>query len=348
MANSRNHGLHNVLAIGLVGAALTLTGCGGGGGGGSDSKTTTTTTTTAAYEAPGACSEAQLHHGCAYGFCNATNNTCQCMPNYGGSDGDCSKPTAQKKMTFYMYRMQDDRNFTWANDDLASLSGVTWYLHNEVVVQSCPRKFDITRVLRLKVTMFNTPKMFDVRKGMFGQFATFDSGFCHECMDEIFSKYGFVVGCETPGASEVYNYGGFLPIWYSLPGVCPSQPFNKKTKACEAREPGGQCDNPDGRDDCTWKYDYAGEVKIEELYDKGFDYKEFCAKGGKEYDVGIDAGVQLSFWNDKKNPQRNAQRVQHLREVFQAKYPDTPDLPEPWCDWAVQPPIASKGSELVV
>uniref|UniRef100_A0A7S4RAG8 EGF-like domain-containing protein n=1 Tax=Alexandrium monilatum TaxID=311494 RepID=A0A7S4RAG8_9DINO len=331
---------------------LALQGCGGGGGGSGTTTAAPTTTSTKPYVAPGQCSDTQRKGGCAGGFCNEADGSCQCFPNYDKIGDSCVQPAKPKPFSFYMYRAQDDRNFNWANDDLASLSGAVWYLHNEVVIQSCPRHYSITRLIRLNVTVHNTDAMFAVRKSLFGPFATFDSLGCHNCQEEIFSKWGYVVGCQIPGAADNYTWAGYKPVWYSLPGECPSKDVDHKTPKCKKDEPGGQCLTPDGSSTCTWNYTNAGEVKIDELYGPGFSYSEFCAKlGGQnipgEYDRNQDKGkLGITFWNDRDSKVKNAQRVEAVRAIFKKKYPDMPDLPEPWCDWGSPPP--SLRSEKVV
>lgn len=338
--------------LALVGTSLY--GCGGGGGDtpsptptpGTPTPpptTATTTTTKVPYHIDGECSDAQRKTGCASGFCN-NDSTCECLANYMEEKDEngataCAKPGQQNAITFYMYRAQDDHDYKdWSNDDLASLSGAVWYLHNEVVVQSCPRKFDITRVIRLKVTMRNTDKLYPERKSMFGPFAIFDSGACHTCEDDYYNKLGYVVGCQTPGASDKYTYNGYPPIWYSLPGECPSEAFVNKTFFCKVKHAGGQCSlkrKPDGSS-CTFTYEEAGSVGIAELYGNNFDYPAYCAEGTdvREYDPATDKGNHgMDFWNGKDDVVANAKRVEVLRTFFKKKYPKMPELPEPWCDW---------------
>merc|ERR1719333_962162 len=51
--------------------------------------------------------------------------------------------------TFYMYRVTGAKDWPIENVNAASLGGVLWYLHNEVIVER-PRKFGITRIRRFK------------------------------------------------------------------------------------------------------------------------------------------------------------------------------------------------------
>lgn len=292
----------------------------------------------------------QRKRGCANGFCNGTDGSCHCLANYDpaaegaeGSAGSCARPRAPRNMSFYMYRAQDNTTYDLANDNLGSLSGVMWYLHNEVVVQSCPRLNNITSVRRVLVTVLNPEVVFSERKSLFGPFADFNDQGCHSCVEDVFSKYGYNVGCQFPASAEHYEWAGYKPSWYSLPGQCPSLPTAKKTAKCREDEPGGQCGTPTGNASCTWTYADAGSVEVEELYGPDFDYAGYCAKlGGSgvpgEYDRNTDSGkFGVSFWDGKLDGQRNAHRTEALRALFQAKYPEEPELPEPSCDWDSTP-----------
>merc|ERR1712161_120540 len=63
----------------------------------------------------------------------------------------CGESSANTR-TMYMYRAQSDSEYPMENVNMADLPGVLWYLHHEVVTM-CPRKNDITRILRMKVTL---------------------------------------------------------------------------------------------------------------------------------------------------------------------------------------------------
>jgi len=210
------------------------------------------------------------------------------------------------KLSFYMYRAQNDHDYPFENVNAADLAGVMSYLHNEVVGMT-PRKFNITRVLRLKVTMQNTQKMVDALRNPFSPFVAFDSGKCTvmNC-DSVWNKFGFVVGCQNFNR-DVANYVRESPepttvsmrrlhtgsdrglqggVWYSLPGPCPDQVNAHKSEECRARMPGGRCQSQfvDGSRDCTYTSEYAGEVRLDELSgilneDKGFrTYEDFWKK----------------------------------------------------------------------
>merc|ERR1712110_693139 len=69
--------------------------------------------------------------------------------------------------TFYMYRAQDDSNYHDENVNAADLAGVLWYFHHEVVI-ACPRKFGITRIRRLRVTVKNTCDLYSAEGTQFG------------------------------------------------------------------------------------------------------------------------------------------------------------------------------------
>jgi len=148
-----------------------------------------------------------------------------------------------KEFTFYLYRAQDDHNYGRdENVNAANLAGVLWYLHHEVVM-TCPRKFGITRLRRLLVTMRNTCDLYKDTKSQFGPYSAFDSGRCGvKGCEKAYEKYGNVIGCQH----IPYNTGLFAAYceqpncgyaqWYSFPGTCLTEPWGVKTKKMPRRQ----------------------------------------------------------------------------------------------------------------
>lgn len=273
----------------------------------------------------GPCSDLQIVHGCAAGFCSASGE-CQCIPNYDQlSASTCAEPLSQHRMLFHVYRALGDANEDGDNSagsaTVFSMSGIMWHLHNSIVNKSCPRSFNVTRIVRLKATVFNTDKPFEQWKGQFGPFEHYVHGNCTspDCA-ETQKRYGSVVGClpwsEFMGGHSYGNTSQF----YSLPG------FNGQGIG----QSGGQCDNPNGTDSCTWDLQPAGEVRLDML--EGIsNYQSFCAAGGVEYFGPKDAGNGCSFWDNQSTVLANARRVTQLQQLFEHLYPNTA-LPEPTCD----------------
>jgi len=225
--------------------------------------------------------------------------------------------TTSEAMSFYMYRAQDDQNYLLENVNTATLAGVMWYLEKEVVRGYCPRHYNITRILRIRVTVQQPPGL----QHNFSRFVAFDKAKCTTpgC-DAYFQQHGYSVGCQRQlGTPYSPN-----PVWYSLPGSCPSVDYRAKTAVCRAAQPGGRCAAPTGAKDCTWSLQDAGEISLSEL--EGIpDYKTFCAAGGNEY--------LISFWDGRGSPAFNEARIKKAKGLFQSKFPDLPDLPDPECDW---------------
>jgi len=293
----------------------------------------------------GTCTEQQLQQGCAWDFCQ-NETACECIPNYVKVNGICERDTKPHKMTFYMYRAMDYQNYpSYANDDFANIPGVMWYLHNEAVGESgCPiPKFNISRVIRLKVTVFNTQASFNERHSQLYHVANFDKGAAAGTQNSIFDQKGYVVGCETPGGSSGYAIPGWKQWWASLPGPCPEKQFGQKTADCESKYPGGQCSNPDGTDRCTWTYEEAGEVTLSELVGIT-DWDAFCKKGCKMYDRRTDKGTcGMSFWDGLQSTTACLSRMQKLIQLFQSKYPNSASLPDALCDYTERPGTDAMG-----
>lgn len=225
-------------------------------------------------------------------------------------------------MSFYIYRAQSMANYP-LNEGLnvANLGGVLWYLHNEVAGH-CPRKFNVERVIRYKLTMKASDPLASAGRN-FDQFLQFDASKCTnpKCA-EVFNKYGYVAGCFV-NSQGVAAYPE--STWISLPGQCPFMTWDQKTPQCRAKEPGGMCEHPDGSRTCTYDLEFAGDVTMEEL--TGIqDYWQWC-KSHNEL-------TSISFWRGKTDKWWCEGRIERLQGLFYAKYPNLPaDLGQPRCDW---------------
>lgn len=254
-------------------------------------------------------------------------------------------------LTFYMYRAQSDQDYPLENVNAADLPGVMWYLHNEILV-SQPLKYNVTRILRFKVTMKNTQKMFEAYNTQFAPYVAYDGGVCTtpDCING-YKEYGYNVGCQLTSAG--YYFSDFQtgkgcrngvdcqPVWYSLPGACPNTPPIGKNGACATVEPGGRCRGPHlnqlGGFSCTYAYEMAGEVRLEELLglNVGESYADWVKKGGVEYDKGTGQGRYTTFWNWINDKDACRERVRKVAGLFLFKYPELPDtLGEPPCNFS--------------
>mmetsp|Transcript_12513 Transcript_12513/g.34504 ORF Transcript_12513/g.34504 Transcript_12513/m.34504 type:complete len:453 (-) Transcript_12513:68-1426(-) len=245
---------------------------------------------------------------------------------------------APGQMVFYMYRAQSSKDYPPVNINTADLNGVLWYLHNEIVGMT-PRKYEVKRILRFKVTVNNTEKLRNQVFHRFGAFVAFDSGRCTvPTCDQIWNQYGFVVGCQVIGAEKA-SYSRQAPcnpascqagIWYSLPGPCPTVDFTAKTDECKKALPGGECGSAavTGEADCTYHVEEAGAVDLDE-FSFITNYTGFIAEGRREYDALTDKGVNFSFWDGIRNQTRCTWRMNRLQLLFKCKYPDLPALLDP-------------------
>mmetsp|Transcript_116525 Transcript_116525/g.370631 ORF Transcript_116525/g.370631 Transcript_116525/m.370631 type:complete len:499 (-) Transcript_116525:329-1825(-) len=296
-------------------------------------------------------------------------------------------PPGPRAQTFYMYRAQSQASYPLENINTADLAGALWYLHNEVVVAT-PRKYKIDRVKRFMVTVKNTWEFWNAHKRQFSAFVAYDAGGCTTpvCKD-IYHQYGFVVGCQVQPLS-VAKYMGReqtnwqcragednckAPIWYSLPGACPAKGIPNgainpnsvdldvdqyKSPECTKRMPGGLCKagvtEPTGAPDCTYTYEDAGEIFLDELVGLQ-DYNQFwntsytqCMKDkaahvlptdhlclhNKEYDPITDTGVGTSFWAGKLDADKCTDRLDKARKLFKKNFPQFPEhLEEPACEF---------------
>jgi len=239
-------------------------------------------------------------------------------------------PATPQTFTFHMYRAQNNENYPFENVNAGNIAGVLRYLHDEVVI-ACPRKFQITRILRFKVTMRTTDTLFSRPPHVhFGPYVAFDKGQCTvpKC-SELWAKYGYAVGCQKQGTSVAQYSDG---VWYSVPGPCPSEDFRNKSLQCRQQEPGGQCPMPDGSHTCTWHAEAAGDISLDDL--TGIqNYNGRCAEGLIEYNPRTNNGSGTFFWNGKQDPTSCSQRQSLVLLLFKARYPQIPQLPDPECDW---------------
>jgi len=240
--------------------------------------------------------------------------------------------------TFYMYRVTGEENWPIENVNTASLGGVLWYLHNEVIVAR-PRKFGITRIRRFKVQVAGTRALEDIN-ATFGVRFAYDTQKCtgagpwaseEEC-NKQYNKYGYFVGCNSLGSypfpTAAKGYPNHYPeaVWYSLPK-------------------GGRCNGrPTGEANCTYSFTEAGDIAIDDLV--GIEDYASLPEQWKEYDINSDKGSGFSWWDHKFDDWACRQRWEAARELWARKYPDTArdeDLPAPSCDFKCsfysQPPL---------
>lgn len=281
--------------------------------------------------------------------------------NYEPSDTRLVERSEAPLQTFYMYRSQGPAgkySYPLENVNTASLGGVLWYLHNEIIF-TChgaggvlgsrdggsgilgERKFHITRILRFKVQYRATTPLY--RLGMnFSLLQAYDAGkatgpfrrFVSSGQGE-WSQFGYTIGCgrigEFPHNDWVSGKNYPDPIWYSLPGPCPSMDYHTATPACKKLEPGGHCPPgvvPTGEGNCTYQYEDAGEIDIDELAGitpKWPSRAEFCKECKTEGSEESKGGCGLDFWGDDIDDMaKNYEQVRKARKLFEKKYPDSP------------------------
>jgi len=218
---------------------------------------------------------------------------------------------ARKVHTFYLYRAMNDYTYPIGNENMGNLPGVMWYLSNEVMPR-CPKRYNIQRIKRIKVHYKATSELFD--RGMnFGVRYSYDAGKCTGSNTRLmgscnrtWDRFGYVLGCNKftshypwPIVDTVYPDG----VWYGLPIE-------------------GRCDHPTGEWNCTWSYEDAGEVMLEELEQNVTGYGYCCG------------GNCTGFWDGRFLSSFCDRRLQQTYDLFAAKYPDMPrDLPVPDCDF---------------
>jgi hypothetical protein len=227
---------------------------------------------------------------------------------------------------FYMYRatargMLDKHNLGDVNT--GNLEGVIWYLANEIVTNygqgpRCPRRFNISEIHRLRVRVKATEEL--VKEGMhYGVRFAYDQGKCEGrcfpdnlCTGEAdcvahYDKYGYVVGCNKfadkypfPDQDTAAPQG----VWYALPS-------------------GGRCHGkPTGNKDCTWSFEHAGMITLEDLEGLSPGNSNCCK------------GSCTDFWHGFHDIGATSNRVQQVLKVFETRYPSMPrELAAPLCDF---------------
>mmetsp|Transcript_66786 Transcript_66786/g.145094 ORF Transcript_66786/g.145094 Transcript_66786/m.145094 type:complete len:368 (+) Transcript_66786:1560-2663(+) len=236
-----------------------------------------------------------------------------------------ARASSAPTVTTYLYRAQSDEEYPPTNQNMANLAGVMWYLHHEIVNNRYERRFRKTRIQRFKVKMRATQPLLD--HGMhYGVRFAFDRGQCtgpYDCQ-EAFNYFGYFVGCNRVDEFPTQQWAGkvYYPdaIWFSLPGACSLKRFWEATPECVSKDPGGFCEEPTGSGTCTYSYESAGEISIDEL--EGIDsFAEFVSRGGWEYNNETDQGVHMHFWDGLKDTDACQTRMEKAAELFDTKYP---------------------------
>eukprot|EP00441_Pelagodinium_beii_P006471 CAMPEP_0197701328 /NCGR_PEP_ID=MMETSP1338-20131121/123061_1 /TAXON_ID=43686 ORGANISM="Pelagodinium beii, Strain RCC1491" /NCGR_SAMPLE_ID=MMETSP1338 /ASSEMBLY_ACC=CAM_ASM_000754 /LENGTH=471 /DNA_ID=CAMNT_0043285013 /DNA_START=225 /DNA_END=1640 /DNA_ORIENTATION=- len=236
----------------------------------------------------------------------------QVLGKYG-----CKHEEAPQTITFYLYRAVAENDTAAENINGASLGGVLHYLHHEVV-GTCPRKNNIDRIRRIKVTIKNTVELFTNHHGaQLGPYQEFVRAQCVSAnCEQTWQDYGYVVGCRLQKGAGADD--SLVDADYSLPGSCPLFPSGSKSEECQRAFPGGACASPTGEQNCTFSTVEAGEILIDELEgrDHSISLEDWCAAGKKEYDRSTDAGIGMSFWNGIDDPVQKKERMYKLGFLF--------------------------------
>merc|ERR1719217_719854 len=157
-------------------------------------------------------------------------------------------------------------------------------------------------------------------------------------------EFGYIVGCGNIGdwPHQDWTSGKRYPqaTWYSLAGECPAMPFNEADDYCKMGMPGGLCKDPTGAGNCTYSYEEAGEIDIDELVGITPKWKsraDFCRRCHTEGSAWSRGGCGLRFWGNNIWDERAAKyQVKAALDLFHEKYPNDPkdeDLPQPPCDF---------------
>uniref|UniRef100_A0A7S1S0T5 Uncharacterized protein n=1 Tax=Alexandrium catenella TaxID=2925 RepID=A0A7S1S0T5_ALECA len=153
-----------------------------------------------------------------------------------------------------------------------------------------------------------------------------------------FGEYGYFVGCNNLGNFPFPTYPTQYPgaVWYSLPGPCSSRTWKNHEEQCNIEQPGGRCSGtPTGQGNCTWNYEEAGEISLDELVGIP-SYKDFLRSGRREYDKGPDRGHGFTWWDSMHDELANEWRIMKARQLFAKRYPHTANdtaVEAPPCDF---------------
>jgi len=119
--------------------------------------------------------------------------------------------------------------------------------------------------------------------------------------------------------------------------------YREATEDCKLSEPGGHCPGnsmPTGEGNCTYQYEDAGEIDIDELVGITPKWKsraEFCEECKSEGSENGPGACGLDFWGKNISDEHaNYRQVRLARELFEKKYPDSPkdrDMMPAQCDW---------------
>jgi len=274
------------------------------------------------------------------------------IPTPWAGEGDYAIVSDAPVLHYYMYRVQNDEDYSPENQNMANIPGALWYLHNEIVwhhwlragtFASTPK----SRIERFLVFSRATQSLY--KKGMnFGVVNTYDLGKCTGPFGcENLQHYGPVVGCETwdPDQDNNFPHGQWVgknlypnASWYSLPGKCSSKKFWDQQGECTQTEPGGACPLgivPTGSHSCTYTYQKVGELRISEIENIS-SFEHLIEGGGREYDRATDKGVHVHFWDGIDDVDKCQRRIDAVNLLFQRKYPEQPILTDPACDFSLR------------
>lgn len=303
---------------------------------------------------------------------NKRNNYCSSYflvsAHYAPRDPSLAKPSTAPTYTFYVYRSYNyGKDYPLGNVNVASLGGALWYLHNEII-PTCrgdgttarkwgDRKFSAARMKRYKVTYKPTEPIKHI--GMnFGPLKSFDFGEAtgpHRgnlrfgkgtgpLSGQEWEQYGYVWGCGVLGQWPHQDWHSAKsypnPVWYSLPGPCPTKDIGKWDAKCMIEQPGGWCEGtPTGQGNCTYTYEEAGEIDIDTLVGikpKWRSRADFCSRCGREGGPYGSGGCGLRWWDNIWDPGKGKWRYDQTDKLFKKLYPHLPaekELSDPKCDF---------------